>query len=46
MGAFYAEKYLEKSTVEIVERLWFYTQEFQEAFARKIRVKQQIKFWK
>jgi hypothetical protein len=46
MGAFYAEKYLEKSTAEIVERLWFYTQEFQEAFARKIRVKQQIKFWK
>jgi hypothetical protein len=46
MGAFYAEKYLEKSTDEIVERLWFYTHEFQEAFARKIRVKQQIKFWK
>ena len=46
MGAFYAEKYLEKSIAEIVERLWFYTQEFQEAFARKIRVKQQIKFWK
>ena len=46
MSAFYAEKYTQKSAVEINERLWFYTQQFQEAFARKKRMKQQIKFWK
>ena len=46
MSAFYAEKYLEKSTTEINERLWFYTQQFQEAFARKKRLKQQFSFWK
>lgn len=46
MGIYYAEKYTVKTLAEIVERLWFYTQEFQEAFARKIRMKQQIKFWK
>lgn len=46
MGIYYAEKYTVKTPAEIVERLWFYTQEFQEAFARKIRMKQQIKFWK
>jgi len=43
MSAFYAEKYLEKSTAEINERLWFYTQQFQEAFARKKRMKQRLK---
>ncbi len=46
MSVFYAEKYLEKSTTEINERLWFYTQQFQEAFARKKRLKQQFSFWK
>jgi hypothetical protein len=46
MSGFYAEKYTQKSAAEINERLWFYTQQFQEAFARKKRMKQQIKFWK
>ncbi|MEY2692202.1 MAG: hypothetical protein RIT03_592 [Bacteroidota bacterium] len=46
MSAFYAEKFLEKSAAQINERLWFYTQQFQEAFARKKRMKQRLKFWK
>jgi len=46
MSVYYAEKYLEKSTAEINERLWFYTQQFQEAFSRKKRIKQRFKYSK
>jgi hypothetical protein len=46
MSVYYAEKYLEKSTAEINERLWFYTQQFQEAFSRKKRIKQRLKYSK
>ena len=31
---------------EVFERMWFYTNEFQEKFFRKKRLKKKLKFWK
>lgn len=37
---------INKSEQEVFERMWFYTQEFQEKFRRKRQLKKKIKFWK
>ena len=42
----YAKLYFEKTEAEIFEKMWFYTQEFQEKFQRKQRMKKRLKFWK
>ena len=42
----YAKLYSEKTEDEIFEKMWFYTQEFQEKFQRKQRMKKKLKFWK
>lgn len=41
----YAKLY-DKPETEIFERLWFHTCEFQEAFAKKKRLKKKLLFWK
>jgi hypothetical protein len=41
----YAKLY-PKSESEILERMWFYTDDFQKKFHRKIRLKKKLKFWK
>lgn len=42
----YAKCYPVKTENEIFEKMWFYTQEFQEKFFRKQRLKKKLKFWK
>jgi hypothetical protein len=42
----YAKCYPAKTEAEIFEKMWFYTQEFQEKFLRKQRLKKKLKFWK
>lgn len=42
----YAKYYPAKSEDEIFEKMWVYTQEFQEKFLRKQRLKKKLKFWK
>lgn len=42
----YALLYPQKTEAEIAERMWFYTDDFQRKFHRKIRLKKRLKFWK
>ena len=41
----YAKLY-PKSESEILEKMWFYTADFQKKFHKKIRLKKKLKFWK
>ena len=45
MSAEYATLY-NSSFEEVFEKMWFYTHEFQERFAKKRRLKKKLKFWK
>jgi hypothetical protein len=42
----YSKLYTSKTEIEIFEKMWFYTQNFQEKFSRKQRLKKKLKFWK
>jgi hypothetical protein len=42
----YAKLYPNQSESEIFEKMWFYTNDFQERFAKKRRLKKKLKFWK
>lgn len=42
----YSKLYTTQSETEIFEKMWFYTNDFQERFARKRRLKKKLKFWK
>ncbi len=42
----YAKFYNEKSEAEIFEKMWQATENFQESFAKKKRLKKKLKFWK
>ncbi|NHM07940.1 Kdo domain containing protein [Flavobacterium sp. CYK-4] len=42
MSAFYAAHYRQKSEAEIAERLWFYTDDFQKKFQKKIELKKRF----
>ncbi|WP_432221732.1 Kdo domain containing protein [Flavobacterium sp. TMP13] len=42
----YSKLYKEKSEIEIFEKMWFETEDFQERFAKKKRLKKKLKFWK
>lgn len=42
----YSKYYKEKSEVEIFEKMWQATVDFQESFAKKKRLKKKLKFWK
>lgn len=42
----YAKLYPAKSEAEIFEKMWFYTNEFQVKFHKKIKLKKQLRFWK
>nr|WP_315198789.1 Kdo domain containing protein [uncultured Flavobacterium sp.] len=46
MSKEYAKCYPVKTEAEIFEKMWFYTQEFQDKFAKKQRLKKKLKFWK
>jgi len=46
MSSEYAKVYPEKKETEILAKMWFYTNEFQEKFQRKKRIKKVVKFWK
>ena len=42
----YSKAYPAQSEAEIFEKMWFYTNDFQERFAKKRRLKKKLKFWK
>jgi hypothetical protein len=42
----YAKFYKEKNEIEIFEKMWQATEDFQESFAKKKRLKKKLKFWK
>jgi hypothetical protein len=42
----YAKLYPAQTECEIFEKMWFYTTDFQERFAKKRRLKKKLKFWK
>lgn len=42
----YSKLYTTLSETEIFEKMWLYTNDFQESFARKRRLKKKLKFWK
>jgi hypothetical protein len=42
----YSKLYLAQTEAEIFEKMWFYTNDFQERFAKKRRLKKKLKFWK
>lgn len=42
----YSKLYTAQSEAEIFEKMWFYTNDFQERFAKKRRLKKKLKFWK
>ena len=42
----YSKLYPAQTEVEIFEKMWFYTNDFQERFAKKRRLKKKLKFWK
>ena len=42
----YSKLYPAQSEAEIFGKMWFYTNDFQERFARKRRLKKKLKFWK
>ena len=37
---------IDKTEEEVFEKMWFYTDQFQEKFQRKKRLKKKLKFWK
>ena len=39
-------KLIQKPETEVYEKMWFYTNQFQEKFFRKKRLKKKLKFWK
>ncbi len=39
-------KLIYRSKTEVFEKMWFYTNQFQEKFQRKKRLKKRLKFWK
>ncbi len=45
MASEYA-KLIGKPEEEVFQKMWFYTQDFQEKFKRKKRLKKKLKFWK
>ncbi len=42
----YSKFYPAQSEAKIFEKMWFYTNDFQERFAKKRRLKKKLKFWK
>ena len=42
----YSKLYPAQTESEIFEKMWFYTNDFQERFAKKRRLKKKLKFWK
>jgi hypothetical protein len=42
----YSKLYSDQSEAKIFEKMWFYTNDFQERFAKKRRLKKKLKFWK
>ena len=42
----YAKLYTNQTESEIFEKMWFFTNDFQERFAKKKRLKRKLKFWK
>lgn len=42
----YSKLYPAQNESKIFEKMWFYTNDFQEHFAKKGRLKKQLKFWK
>lgn len=42
----YAKVYSTQNEAAIFEKMWFYTVDFQERFAKKRRLKKKLKFWK
>lgn len=42
----YSKLYSAQTEAEIFEKMWFYTNDFQERFARKRLLKKKLKFWK
>ena len=42
----YSKLYATQTEAEIFEKMWFYTNDFQERFAKKRRLKKKLKFWK
>ena len=42
----YAKLYPAQTEEAIFEKMWFYTNDFQERFAKKQRLKKKLKFWK
>jgi hypothetical protein len=42
----YSKLYLAQTEADIFEKMWFYTNDFQERFARKRLLKKKLKFWK
>ena len=42
----YSKLYPAQSEAEIFEKMWFYTNDFQIKFHKKIKMKQTLKFWK
>ena len=42
----YSKVYPAQTEAEIFEKMWFYTNDFQERFAKKRRLKKKLKFWK
>jgi hypothetical protein len=42
----YSKLYPAQTEAEIFEKMWFYTNDFQERFAQKRCLKKTLKFWK
>ena len=42
----YSKLYTAQTEEDIFEKMWFYTNDFQERFAKKRRLKKKLKFWK
>ncbi|MBC7440466.1 MAG: Kdo domain containing protein, partial [Flavobacterium sp.] len=42
----YSKLYADQKEEDIFEKMWFYTNNFQKRFAKKIRLKKKLKFWK
>lgn len=42
----YAKLYPAQTEAEVFDKMWFYTNDFQERFAKKRRLKKKLKFWK
>ncbi|WP_310559071.1 lipopolysaccharide kinase InaA family protein [Flavobacterium sp.] len=42
----YSKVYTDQKEEDIFEKMWFYTNNFQKRFAKKIRLKKKLKFWK